>query len=458
MKIAIVGQPFDRVFLPVEGGSIKIWTHEVARRLAAAHEVVVYCRKGGRQAGTERFEGVEYRRVSALSEPALMAKMRWRWPASKPPFSRAFSYSTYFFRVALGARGFKPDCILIHNYSQGIPIVRAFHPRARIALLMHCLWLQQLDQRMLDGRLQRADALCGCSNFISDGIRSAFPRYASRVQTVFNGVDTQRFSPRPRSGVGRVLFAGRISPEKGIHVLLEAFERVLRRHPRAQLDLVGPGSVLTPELLADQGDDRLISDLVPLCHPGYGDAIRQRMSPAAAQAVRFHGNVPYSKLAEYYGRADVFVFPSVIPEAFGLPVAEAMASGLPVVAAKSGGIPEIVRHGQTGLLVPRGDPEALAEAIGLLLDDPGRGVRMGQAGRERAASFTWEKTVEQLLAAFDGSPSRTEPGQLLEAFPVTTVEAVEAGGRAGSPPQARGLPHTGTARGSTNRDQPRRTF
>jgi glycosyltransferase involved in cell wall biosynthesis len=415
MKIAIVSQPFDRVHLPVEGGSIKIWTHEVARRLAKSHDVVVYARRGRRQASRELFEEIEYRRISAVSEPALLARLKWQWPASKPPFSRAFAYSTYFSRVAVDACRIKPDYILIHNYSQGIPILRAFHPKARVALLMHCLWLQQLDPQMLSGRLCRADALCGCSDFVSEGIRRAFPQYASRVRTIYNGVDLARFSSATRGFRGRVLFVGRISPEKGIHVLLEAFERVLRRHPFAQLDIVGPGSVLTRELLADQGGDDLVSALAPLCHQGYVDAIRSRIPPSIAPSIHFAGNVSYSRLVEYYRHAEVFVFPSVIHEAFGLPVAEAMASGLPVVAAHSGGISEIVRHGQTGLLVPRGDPAELAEAIGLLLDDPERCQRMGRAGTERAAEFTWARTVEQLLAAFENPGARQELRQLMEA-------------------------------------------
>jgi glycosyltransferase involved in cell wall biosynthesis len=90
---------------------------------------------------------------------------------------------------------------------------------------------------------------------------------------------------------------------------------------------------------------------------------------------------------------------SVIPsleEGFGIPAAEAMGCETAVVASDAGGLPEVVQHGVTGLVVPRGDSAALAEAIGSLLGDPERRAQMGRAGRERALQlFDWDRTAEQ---------------------------------------------------------------
>jgi len=80
----------------------------------------------------------------------------------------------------------------------------------------------------------------------------------------------------------------------------------------------------------------------------------------------------------------------------GIPAAEAMGCETPVVASDAGGLPEVVEHGVTGLIVPRGDSTALAEAIGSLLEDPERRRRMGIAGRERALRlFDWDRSAEQ---------------------------------------------------------------
>jgi len=111
--------------------------------------------------------------------------------------------------------------------------------------------------------------------------------------------------------------------------------------------------------------------------------------------VTFLGWVPNVTLPDYYRAAAISVVPS-LEEGFGIPAAEAMGCEVPVVASDAGGLPEVVEHGVTGLVVPRGDTAALAEAIGSLLADPARRRRMGVAGRERALRlFDWDRTAEQ---------------------------------------------------------------
>jgi glycosyltransferase involved in cell wall biosynthesis len=111
------------------------------------------------------------------------------------------------------------------------------------------------------------------------------------------------------------------------------------------------------------------------------------------------GALPH--FSEWLGRADLFLLPSET-ESFGLAALEALACGVPVIASDVGGLPEVVRHGETGLLVPPGDPAALAAAVASLLDDEPRRQRLGQAGREDAvARFAPEPAVlayERVLA------------------------------------------------------------
>jgi glycosyltransferase involved in cell wall biosynthesis len=115
-----------------------------------------------------------------------------------------------------------------------------------------------------------------------------------------------------------------------------------------------------------------------------------------ASDVHFLGWVPNSALPEYYRAAALSVVPS-LEEGFGIPAAEAMGCEVPVVASDAGGLPEVVEHGVTGLIVPRGDSRALAQAIGSLLENPELRRRMGAAGRERALRlFDWDRTAAQL--------------------------------------------------------------
>ena len=197
------------------------------------------------------------------------------------------------------------------------------------------------------------------------------------IRLIFNGTDLRRFSPAP-NGTGvdprfgpQMIFACRqLFPRKGIRFLVEAVARLKPRFPELKLVLAGDGFE-RPALV------KLAEKL------GIGDD------------VTFLGWVPNVTLPQYYRAAAISVIPS-LEEGFGIPAAEAMGCEVPVVASDAGGLPEVVEHGVTGLVVPRGDTPALAEAIGSLLEDPERRRRMGIAGRERALRlFDWDRSAEQ---------------------------------------------------------------
>jgi glycosyltransferase involved in cell wall biosynthesis len=210
------------------------------------------------------------------------------------------------------------------------------------------------------------------------------------VHIVFNGTDLRRFSPADsgaapaddRFGPHMIFACRQLFPRKGIRFLIEAAAQLVPRFPDLQLVLAGDGFE-RPELM--QLAERL----------------------GIASRVTFLGWVPNAALPPYYRAAAVSVIPS-LEEGFGIPAAEAMGCGVPVVATDAGGLPEVVEHGVTGLVVPRGDAQALATAIGGLLEDPERRRRMGLAGRERALRhFDWDRTAEQLEELYRSIGART---------------------------------------------------
>src|ERR687890_721986 len=159
-------------------------------------------------------------------------------------------------------------------------------------------------------------------------------------------------------------------PRKGIRFLIEAVAMLVPRFPDIKLVLAGDGFE-RPELVQ----------------------LAERLGIGAQ--VTFLGWVPNAALPPYYRAAAVSVIPS-LEEGFGIPAAEAMGCEVAVVASDAGGLPEVVENGVTGLVVPRGDSKALAQAIGSLLSDPQRRRQMGQAGRERALRlFDWDRSAEQ---------------------------------------------------------------
>jgi starch synthase len=223
---------------------------------------------------------------------------------------------------------------------------------------------------------------------VSDGMRadilSAYPEISpERVRVIRNGIDTDEYRPDPgtdvleRYGVDRtrpyVIFVGRITRQKGVPVLLRAASGLI---PEAQLVLLA-GAADTPEQLAE------VTELV--------DGLRATRSGV----FWIPEMLPKPEVIQLLTHATVFAIPSVY-EPLGIVNLEAMACGTAVVGSRTGGIPEVVADGETGLLVPPGQPAPLADALNVLLRDPGRAWAMGEAGRKRAmAEFGWPAIAAQ---------------------------------------------------------------
>jgi glycosyltransferase involved in cell wall biosynthesis len=345
-----------------------------------------------------------------------------------------FSYlyhPLYALRVALNIRASKCDIVLVHNFLQFASIIKLFNPSANICLSMHCEWLTQFAPPASERRLRKIDLIIACSDYITEGIITRFPAIAARCHTVYDGVDTDRFCPMqgltPQSdGTERLLYVGRLSPEKGVHVLIRAFKILAESRPQLRLDLVGASNALHYLYLSLDPQDKANASLEPFFGAGLWDMIwrqlvlRDRSYPADLAAetagddrIVAHGGVLQSGTIDFYRRAAALVFPSVWNEPSGLPTFEAQACGTPVVSTYSGGIPEYVLHGQTGILVARGDAVALAKAIGRVLDNPALARAMGEAGRQRSVErFSWDVVSRCLADLIETVPRRRAAGMV----------------------------------------------
>ena len=223
---------------------------------------------------------------------------------------------------------------------------------------------------------------------VSDGMRAdimaAYPEIpAERIRVIRNGIDTTEYRPDPNTDVLErygidlarpyVIFVGRITRQKGVPVLLRAASGLI---PEAQLVLLA-GAADTQEQLAE------VTELV--------DGLRATRSGV----FWIPEMLPKHDVIQLLTHATVFAIPSIY-EPLGIVNLEAMACGTAVVGSRTGGIPEVVADGETGLLVPAGEPEPLAAALNTLLSDPDRAAAMGQAGRKRAvAEFGWPAIAAQ---------------------------------------------------------------
>lgn len=192
--------------------------------------------------------------------------------------------------------------------------------------------------------------------------------HPAKVVVVPGGVDPARFPTRADDPAGAtIVWVGRIEPLKDLHTLLRAFGRVRRELPGARLRLVGP----TADAVYQAGCAALVDRL------------------GLAAAVELTG--PVADPATAYASGQVVARSSVC-EGLPYPVLEAMMTGRATVSTDVGGVAELV--GETGLLVPPGDPAALATALSTLLRDPERRRRLGEAAAERArGGFTLDRVL-----------------------------------------------------------------
>lgn len=413
MKIAFVSQPIDGV-IPPNQSSIGICTYQMARRLARDNDVTVFLRRVPTQ-NTADDSGIHFRFVRTMPSRRFWERVQsFPWLSSgarRPFFATAFYFVEYATQVATALRRGAYDIIHIQNSPHFVPIIRALNPQAKIVLHMHCEWLSQLDRALMEKRLRGVDVVIGCSSHVTEKIRERFPQMAARCATIPNGVDLERFSPSPnghtRKDEPHLLFVGRVSPEKGVHVLMDAFRKVHARFPNARLNLVGHIGSAPLDFLVGLSDSADVAQLSTFYDAPYIDDLRARIPAALAANVNFVGPVPQVELAACYRDADVLVNPS-FSESFGMSLIEAMACARPVVATRVGGMTDIVEDGETGLLVEPGNPDELAEAIIQVLEDPQRGQAMGQAGLRRAQTrFSWEHVTADLLAHYQRALGET---------------------------------------------------
>jgi len=244
----------------------------------------------------------------------------------------------------------------------GVPSLFTVHGFEREFVIPRRLWAMRVAARLS----RRIVCVSDCLRAMVAGRLRVSP---TRVVRIYNGIDLSRFQVTPRNGprptVGCV---GRLRPEKGHKDLIAAARLVTERVRDAHFLIVGDG-------------------------PCRADLEWQSATLGLDGAVSFLGL--RTDIAELLGTMHVFAVPST-SEGLSIATLEAQAAGLPVVVTDSGGPAEIVLHGQTGLIVPPGRPEAMAQAILSLLDDKQYAAYLGQQGRARVCElFSLERMLEE---------------------------------------------------------------
>lgn len=284
----------------------------------------------------------------------------------------------------------------------GVPIVHMFHTLGLMKNRIARSPAEMEGEYRIGGErrvLQIADRIIAATPAERAQLQFLYHASDSKITVIPPGVDTSRFYPIPKEEAREIigipgndddrllLFVGRIEPLKGLDTLIHAI--ALMREQGVQCRV--------PHYLAVVGGDPHASGENLSDEMARLQALREELG--LNELVLFLGKRAQDTLPYYYSAADVLIMPSHY-ESFGMVALEAMACGTPVVASQVGGLAFLVQDGQTGFVVPDGDPSPLSERLTLLLTDSNLRQKLGQQAALYARQYAWEKIIDQILDVY----------------------------------------------------------
>jgi glycosyltransferase involved in cell wall biosynthesis len=369
---------------------ISPWLVELLKRLKArGHDVEVFTSayKGG--GGTE-FAGIPVHRFryfpaageNLTHEEGAADRMGRSWRHKVLP---AFYLSAGLPAIWRLCRRRSYDVIHVHwplpHMLFGWAAKRASGKRTRIVTTWYGIELRWVKSslKFLKGFVRRAlrtsDEVVAISSATAREITSIEPVPVRVIPYGIGFPEVSTAATRTADGTFTILFVGGLLERKGVKFLVEAV-RLLPARLRWKLVLVGEG-------------------------PDLPDLEAQARAGGIADRIEFRGQVPDAELHAAYAAADVFVLPAVVDErgdteGLGVVLLEAMNYRLPVIGSSVGGITDIVLHEQTGLAIPEKDPQALADALLRIADDPALAARLATAGYQHAQEhFSWPAITDR---------------------------------------------------------------
>ncbi|MDH2445392.1 glycosyltransferase [Amnibacterium sp. CER49] len=399
MKISLVSEHASplAVLGGVDAGGQNVHVAALATALAAdGHEVTVYTRREDPRVPerTAFAAGVQVVQVDAgpaqvVSKDRLLPHMgefadqlAAAWTADRPDVVHGHFWMSGLAmldaarRVDLALGGHLPVTQTFH----ALGVVKRRHQGLQDTSPAERSWLEPDVARRVD------TVIATCSDEAFE--LKAFGVPSSRIAVVPCGVDTEHFRPdgpaAPRGDRMRILAVSRLVQRKGVGIAIEALAELVRHGVDAELVVVG-GAGDAEHLEADPEVERLR---------------RVIAEQGVTDRVTLLGRIEHEDLPQWYRSADVVVCAPWY-EPFGIVPLEAMACGVPVVASSVGGLIDTVVEDVTGLHVPPRDPQAVAEAVGLLLAEPERRRRYGRAGRRRATGrYSWHRIAAETARVY----------------------------------------------------------
>lgn len=294
------------------------------------------------------------------------------------------------------------DLIHVFNRPKWVNLIAEAFPHATISLSLHNEMFHPSKISKADGErcIKKVRFITTVSRFVAEEIKKLYSEAASKLHTIYSGVDINRYQPvwsedvmqirdelKAKYGLADkkvVLFVGRLSSKKGAHILIKAMKDVLTSYPNTALVLVGS------KWYGENQEDSYVRQI-------------KQMSEELNTDIILTGFLPPKEVIAHYYLGDVFICASQWREPLARVHYEAMAAGLPIITTDRGGNAEVVRGFGNGIVISEyNQPQAFADAITYLLDQPSIALEMGRTGRILAEEkYSWERVASDLMGLFE---------------------------------------------------------
>lgn len=360
---------------PVDGGAIQIYIEGILPYIKNHHNITVFCISHPKLSSREFKDGVNYIRVPGKDQKEYISNVISNLDSSY-------------------------DLIQIFNRPNWVLDISERFPNTKISLSLHneMFELKKITPERAARCIERVEYINTVSKFIAGGVERLYPQAKGKLNVLYSGADIEKFKPNwsyegqyNKNTLKRkynlenykvVLFVGRLSEKKGVHILLKAMKEVMHYNSNTALVIIG-----SKWFGANKMDDYTKSLIA--------------LSKELKNPIVFTGFLPPSEIYSHYNLADIFVCPSQWGEPLARVHYEAMAAGIPIITTNRGGNAEVVSGVGNGIVLDDyTNSSALAQNINYLLMNEYNASQMGMTGRKIAEErYGFDKVAANVLAA-----------------------------------------------------------
>ena len=368
---------------PISGGAIQMYIDGILPYLSSHHNITVYSIQHPSLPNEEVRDNIQYIRVPGKSDTIYINNLKNRISQ----FGTTDGQTPY-------------DLIHVFNRPKYLLALSQVFPGQRFSLSLHNEMFH--PDKISDAAglkcIEKAEFINTVSKYIADTVVRRFPAAEGKMHVVYSGADYTKYTPawtpegtakkhsmKSKYGLQNhrvILYVGRLSIKKGVHVLVKAMEKVMQTHPDTALVIAG-----SKWYGNNEGDD-------------YTSSLRALVNKLPGPVI-LTGFIPPAEIPDYYCIGDIFVCASQWNEPLARVHYEAMAAGLPIITTNRGGNAEVISDASEscGIVIDKyNDPDTMADSIRYLLDHPELCLAMGKAGRKKSEEkYNWKRVADEIF-------------------------------------------------------------